>query len=254
MILFKLLYWVALIGAVFALVAGTIMLAQLFHRSFKRYWFLFPFLLIPPLFLLVQAPQLSSLLWRFLALFCVGLMLWSMFNGALASWLWIKPSKPIPQPEGLREDEEPHSQSTHSTVLTWEEALQIVLALEERRWGLGFPLEWLVTQCQGLPILLEALEHLKARGHVGDAAKERHSASSNSKASHASPPPQAPHEILGVAHDASAGQIKDAYREQMKRYHPDRLHQFGPEFAALATEKTKLIQQAFEHMLASRPS
>jgi uncharacterized membrane protein YkvA (DUF1232 family) len=55
-----------------------------------------------------------------------------------------------------------------------------------------------------------------------------------------------PYSILGVEHDASPEEITRAYREQMKRYHPDRVGGLGEELQRLAHEKTLEIQRAYE--------
>lgn len=51
-----------------------------------------------------------------------------------------------------------------------------------------------------------------------------------------------PWEILGVSRDASAREIQRAYREMMKRYHPDKI---GHE----ATEIAAALNRAKEEML-----
>ena len=54
--------------------------------------------------------------------------------------------------------------------------------------------------------------------------------------------------MLGVTRGASAGDITRAYREQMKRYHPDRVADLGEELRQLAHEKTVAIQRAYEEL------
>lgn len=62
-----------------------------------------------------------------------------------------------------------------------------------------------------------------------------------------SPPGRAlePHEVLGVARDASSEDIKRAYRELANKYHPDKVSHLGAEFKAMANEKFKAIQAAY---------
>jgi uncharacterized membrane protein YkvA (DUF1232 family) len=55
-----------------------------------------------------------------------------------------------------------------------------------------------------------------------------------------------PYEILGVKRGASREEITHAYREQMKRYHPDRVADLGEELQRVAHEKTVEIQRAYE--------
>lgn len=56
---------------------------------------------------------------------------------------------------------------------------------------------------------------------------------------------RSPHDILGVDETASWTEIKAAYREKIKKYHPDRLSHLGKEFTDLANEKFLEIQAAY---------
>lgn len=58
--------------------------------------------------------------------------------------------------------------------------------------------------------------------------------------------PTDPYEILEVARDASPEEITRAYREQMKRYHPDRVATLGAELQRVAHERTVAIQRAYD--------
>ena len=40
--------------------------------------------------------------------------------------------------------------------------------------------------------------------------------------------------VLGLAPSASATEIKQAYRELMQQYHPDKVAHLGPEFRPIA--------------------
>ncbi len=52
--------------------------------------------------------------------------------------------------------------------------------------------------------------------------------------------------ILGVASDASAKEIKKAYYKLSKEFHPDMVSHLGDEFRAVATEKMKDINMAYQ--------
>jgi preprotein translocase subunit Sec63 len=54
-----------------------------------------------------------------------------------------------------------------------------------------------------------------------------------------------PHAVLGVARGASREEITRAYREQLKRYHPDRVADLGTELQQLAHRKTVELQRAY---------
>lgn len=57
-----------------------------------------------------------------------------------------------------------------------------------------------------------------------------------------------PHRILGVSGNASAEEIKHAYRELANKYHPDKLEHLGDEFKTLAEKRFKEIQQAYQEL------
>ena len=59
-----------------------------------------------------------------------------------------------------------------------------------------------------------------------------------------------PYEILGVPHNATEEQIKDAYKELAKKYHPD--NYANSEFSDIANEKMKEINEAYDEILRRR--
>ena len=58
-----------------------------------------------------------------------------------------------------------------------------------------------------------------------------------------------PHEILGVRPDASREEIQAAYKQAIKKYHPDKVSHLGEDFSTLANKKFLEIQQAYETMM-----
>ncbi len=63
-----------------------------------------------------------------------------------------------------------------------------------------------------------------------------------------------PHEILGVSPHASSSQIQKAYRQLMKRYHPDRVARAGTPAWHAAQTRAELINQArSELVLRQKP-
>ena len=58
---------------------------------------------------------------------------------------------------------------------------------------------------------------------------------------------QNPYEVLGIKEGASLDEIKAAYREQVKKYHPDK-HQNNP-LADLAEEKLQEINEAYDYLM-----
>ncbi len=57
-----------------------------------------------------------------------------------------------------------------------------------------------------------------------------------------------PYELLGIDKDASLEKIKKAYRDKLKKFHPDVVEnlKLGPEYKEMFEEKTREIQKAFE--------
>ena len=51
--------------------------------------------------------------------------------------------------------------------------------------------------------------------------------------------------VLQLPTNVTRDNIKTAYREQLMKYHPDRVQHLGREFQEMAEEKTKLITEAY---------
>jgi DnaJ-class molecular chaperone len=58
-----------------------------------------------------------------------------------------------------------------------------------------------------------------------------------------------PHEVLGVAPDASVDEIKKAYRKKLSVTHPDRSSQF---MKGTDEEVTKILNLSYEKMIARK--
>ena len=59
---------------------------------------------------------------------------------------------------------------------------------------------------------------------------------------------QSPHQILGIAPNASPEEITSAYRHKVKKYHPDRLADLPPEFRRIAEDWMKVINSAYSEL------
>ncbi len=63
--------------------------------------------------------------------------------------------------------------------------------------------------------------------------------------------PEDSHAVLGIATDATDVEIRRAFRQRMREYHPDRVATLGVEIRDLAEAKSKQISGAYE-VLTSR--
>lgn len=59
-----------------------------------------------------------------------------------------------------------------------------------------------------------------------------------------------PYEVLGISRNASDDQVKNAYRELSRKYHPDN-YQNNP-LADLAEDKFKEVQEAYQQIMDER--
>jgi DnaJ-domain-containing protein 1 len=69
---------------------------------------------------------------------------------------------------------------------------------------------------------------------------------SESRGNPAADGPRDPYAVLGITAGASRAEITHAYRDQMKRYHPDRVADLGPELQQTAHRMTLEIQRAYD--------
>ncbi len=65
---------------------------------------------------------------------------------------------------------------------------------------------------------------------------------------------QDPYDILEVSPGAGLDEIKQAYRRQANRYHPDKVAHLGQELQELAKEKFQEIQWAYEELMKRKGS
>jgi preprotein translocase subunit Sec63 len=56
--------------------------------------------------------------------------------------------------------------------------------------------------------------------------------------------------VLGVTADADEAAVRAAYLARLEKYDPNRFDEFGPEFREMAIERTKVINAAYEYLLA----
>ncbi len=101
------------------------------------------------------------------------------------------------------------------------------------------PQEQLVfDRCVGLlGISVADADNIRARGAAGPSTGTRRCSDC---------------EVLGVPADVDEGTVKKAYRELVKKYHPDRVSHLGEEFRELAHKKFLEIQNAYDRLCKSR--
>ena len=58
--------------------------------------------------------------------------------------------------------------------------------------------------------------------------------------------------VLNINQNAQVEEIKSAYKNKIKEYHPDRLENFGDELKELARKKTQDINEAYSIIRNSR--
>lgn len=66
------------------------------------------------------------------------------------------------------------------------------------------------------------------------------------------PPPaddNDPRRVLGVAADASSDEIRKAYQDKVRQYHPDRVAGAAPELQRLAERRTKELNAAYQALI-----
>jgi len=57
-----------------------------------------------------------------------------------------------------------------------------------------------------------------------------------------------PYKILQISRDASQEEIRAAYKDLAGKYHPDKVLHLGQEFQAMAEERFKEIQEAYQKL------
>ena len=92
-------------------------------------------------------------------------------------------------------------------------------------------------------LLEEAVRYLKIPHHLFEELKAR-----------LSPSADPAYAVLGLTHEATDAEVKDAYRAKVKEYHPDKIVSKGlpEEFLKFAEEKFKEANEAYEKIKKAR--
>ncbi len=90
--------------------------------------------------------------------------------------------------------------------------------------------------------------YLRAAKKIGAQEKAYQAEQSSPKSGVGKDAEQDPHTVLGVEVEAEGKEIREAYRQKMAEYHPDKVRHLGTELQALAHEKSLAIQRAYEEL------
>ena len=130
--------------------------------------------------------------------------------------------------------------------MSWPTAIAVGLAL---LLYLRSPIDLLPDRLGAVGLLDDALVILAAiwwlRRRLAPAEAERSRTSAADTEDATKNAAWDPHAVLGVTRGASAEEITRAYRQQMRRYHPDRVAHLGEELRQLAHRKALDIQRAY---------
>jgi uncharacterized membrane protein YkvA (DUF1232 family) len=88
--------------------------------------------------------------------------------------------------------------------------------------------------------------HLSRR--TGQQSRTHKTQDAHSKASHQAEVEKDSYQVLGVSRNASAKEIKQAYKKLAIQYHPDKVHHMADEFKVLAEKRFKEIQAAYDEL------
>jgi DnaJ-class molecular chaperone len=96
-------------------------------------------------------------------------------------------------------------------------------------------------------LIYGALAYFVYKMATGEKKESKDSKPASKKKPEPSGPP--PHEVLGVSADASEEEIRRAYQDKMRQYHPDRVASAAPELQALAEKRSKEINAAYRTLM-----
>ena len=117
---------------------------------------------------------------------------------------------------------------------------------QNKSWGYLFIPTFFQTDQEAL----DQINRLNAQRAREAEQKAQYSNNTNTPPPKPAAPSIDPHELLGVERNSTKAQIQAAYREIIKKNHPDRVADLDPELQKFATQRSVLLRDAYEALIA----
>ncbi len=122
-------------------------------------------------------------------------------------------------------------------------------------WEINFENNLQLLKFDDARKILESVQEFLPKGRVTLAwkkynnAKKNHDSKENKSENKEEKKEKDPYSVLNVSPKSTEGEVKKAYKELAKKYHPDKVIHLGDEFKNLAHEKMIKINEAYETIL-----
>jgi len=113
---------------------------------------------------------------------------------------------------------------------------------------LGFLLRYFYNRKKKRRAFQKYSQNNKNADSAGNRRTENNQSRGHSTEGDLSSHPRDPYQILEIERGASQEKIKKAFRQLAGKYHPDKVQYLGDDFKALAEERFKEIQRAYEEL------
>jgi hypothetical protein len=126
--------------------------------------------------------------------------------------------------------------------------LEEILSLDESKSNTAYLLYSYLGKVSDSSELFKILD--RTFGSNSQRSRSRKENSSNRSANNSTAEdPSSYYQTLGLSTSATLDEIKNAYRDLMKKYHPDRFSTLSSEFQELANRRAQAINEAYEYLL-----
>jgi len=129
-----------------------------------------------------------------------------------------------------------------------EESYSYVRQLEQERQRKGYKPGWLYYRCRDTG-LLDIYNDLIDSGEIKRESQRSQNESQSKNYNEQKRESSSPYDILGIRPGASREEIKAAYREQIKLYHPDKVASLGEELRNVANRMSASITGAYRTLI-----